>query len=141
MSETVLRATGLGFAGVVVARATPRGSRDAGLDGFPERFVFTSPMPFELAWACRDDRLDVSLVGEFDLWSSSVLEPLLCALMARCRCRRVVVDLSGVAFMDGHGVGFLVRSRGLARELGYELSWKRPSPAAERVLDICGVRA
>lgn len=51
----------------------------------------------------------------------------------------VVVDLSGVTFMDGSTVGVLVRAHDLLRTCSRSLVVRSPSRCARRVLDVCGL--
>ena len=48
----------------------------------------------------------------------------------------VVVDLSGVAFMDSSGVGFLIGLRRLCQEHGKTLVLANPSPPIKKLLDM-----
>ncbi len=51
----------------------------------------------------------------------------------------VVVDLSGVTFMDGSTVGVLVRAHDLLRTCSRSLVVRSPSRCARRVIDVCGL--
>ena len=51
----------------------------------------------------------------------------------------IVVDLSGVTFMDASTIGALVDARNLLRAASRSLSVRAPSPRARRVLDLCGL--
>ena len=51
----------------------------------------------------------------------------------------IVVDLSGVTFMDASTIGALVAAHNRARGRSRELSVRAPSPQARRVLDLCGL--
>jgi anti-anti-sigma factor len=52
------------------------------------------------------------------------------------QCRKVVLQLANVSFIDSAGVGALVRLLGLLRSHGCELSLCQLSPFVERVLQI-----
>lgn len=52
----------------------------------------------------------------------------------------VVVDLSAVTFMDSSGLGVLVKLRSEASVREKEIALRDPSPAAERLLQLTGVR-
>ena len=51
----------------------------------------------------------------------------------------IVVDLSGVTFMDASTIGTLVDARNRLRAVSRSLSFRAPSPRARRVLDLCGL--
>ena len=51
----------------------------------------------------------------------------------------MVVDLSGVTFMDASTIGALVGARNCLRASSRSLSVRAPSPRARRLLDICGL--
>jgi anti-anti-sigma factor len=48
----------------------------------------------------------------------------------------VLVDLSGVSFMDSSGVGFLIGLRRLCQEHGKPLAVANPSPPIKKLLDM-----
>ena len=50
----------------------------------------------------------------------------------------VVVDLSGVTFMDASTIGALVESGNRLRPRSHSLHVRAPCPPAIRVLDLCG---
>ena len=51
----------------------------------------------------------------------------------------IVVDLSGVTFMDASTISALVDARNRLRAVSRSLSVRAPSPRARRVLDLCGL--
>lgn len=51
----------------------------------------------------------------------------------------LLVDLSGVTFMDASIVGALVHSRNRLRSRSQSLEVRAPSPPARRVLELCGL--
>lgn len=51
----------------------------------------------------------------------------------------LLVDLSGVTFMDASTVGAIVVSRNQLRSHGQSLEVSAPSPSARRILDVCGL--
>jgi anti-sigma B factor antagonist len=52
----------------------------------------------------------------------------------------VVVDLSGVTFMDASTLGAIVRARHVLESRSRSLIVRCPSPCARRLLDLCGIR-
>lgn len=51
----------------------------------------------------------------------------------------VVVDLSGVEFMDARILGEIVRTREAMRATSRTLSLRSPSALADRLIDLCGL--
>lgn len=74
---------------------------------------------------------DVDLAAATDVWDA--LEPALEG------ARRVVVDLSGVRFIDSTGLSVLVRAHRRLAHDGGGLVVRRPSEMAARVLDVTGL--
>ena len=75
-----------------------------------------------------------SLVGEVDLEQSPKARELL--LGAVGRGRRVLVDLSGVSYIDSSGVASLVEAFQLARKNGTQFALVAVNAAALRVLEL-----
>jgi anti-anti-sigma factor len=80
----------------------------------------------------------VMLRGEHDRSTVSALSETLTQAIAMDDTE-LVVDLSGVEFMDGGTVYALVTARDWLRERSRSLRLVFPSPRARRVLDLCGV--
>jgi anti-sigma B factor antagonist len=81
---------------------------------------------------------DVLLVcGELDLGTAPLLEQELRAALPRTG--RLVIDLKGVAFIDGNGIAVLLLGQRLADSRGYHLSLGRCSPVVTRILRLAGV--
>lgn len=59
--------------------------------------------------------------------------------LADLGARRLVLDLSGVAFVDSTGVGALIGSLRRAREQGGDVVLCSPRPSVARVLGLVGV--
>ncbi len=78
----------------------------------------------------------VALSGELDAATSDGLADAI----VRAAGSTVVVDLSGLTFMDSSGIGALVvaKKRIVAKGLG-QLVLTRPGAAVSRVLDIVGL--
>jgi anti-anti-sigma factor len=51
----------------------------------------------------------------------------------------LIVDLSGVRFMDASTIGVIVSACALIRERSGSLTIQSPSPFARRLLDVCHV--
>jgi len=93
----------------------PRGSADPGSD--PLRNV-------------------VWVVGEHDIATVTNLSVSI-AQAAGLDDSDVVVDLSGVTFMDASTIGALVASHNRLRVRSHSLSVRAPSPLARRLLNMC----
>jgi anti-anti-sigma factor len=82
----------------------------------------------------------IALSGQFDIASADDATRALQALLKR-GLDLVVVDLSGLDFMDSTGVRFLVEGRETARDLGVKLSLVHGGDPVRRVLEVAGVMA
>lgn len=80
----------------------------------------------------RGDRSVLTVAGEIDVYTAPVLREHLSQAIAADRAD-VVVDLSGVTFMDSTGLGVLVGALKRARSFGGDLQLVVPS---ERVLAV-----
>lgn len=83
------------------------------------------------------DEATVVITGELDLTSRPVLAESLFAAL-RTRPRRLVLDLSGTAFMDC-GSARLIASAGRFLPDGARLVIRRPSRPVRRVLGLTGL--
>ncbi|HEX5332944.1 MAG TPA: STAS domain-containing protein [Cellulomonas sp.] len=79
----------------------------------------------------------VRVVGELDLASASWVRDRI-ARAARNPAREVVVDLSGVSFVDCAGLGALLSAQA---QLGTRLSLRAPSVAVLKLLELTTLRA
>ena len=95
-------------------------------------------MRIEVTKGDRSARL--ALHGELDIGSADTAVRALRELLGR-DLDAVVIDLSGLTFMDSTGVKFLVTGRNRARAAGIELSLVRGGEAVRRVLMVSGVDA
>jgi anti-anti-sigma factor len=82
----------------------------------------------------------IALSGQFDIASSDDASRALQALLRR-GLELVVIDLSGLDFMDSTGIKFLVEGRDTARDLGVRLSLVQGGDLVRRVLTVAGVTA
>jgi len=79
----------------------------------------------------------VSLEGDLDLWTAPELKRALCRLLAD-GCRRLILELAAVRFMDSTALGVLVAvGRRLADDERLVLA--QPGPEVLRVLELTGV--
>jgi anti-sigma B factor antagonist len=83
----------------------------------------------------------VKLVGELDTLTAVDLRAELTALLSERPPPGVVeIDLAGVTFLDSLGLGTLVVGQRICAQLGVRLRVCSPSPFAERLLEVSGVR-
>lgn len=81
----------------------------------------------------------IAVNGEVDTATSPRLEEALHAAMDT-GASVVMVDMTGVSFMDASGVGVLVSAASRARHQGGRVALCAPSPAVLRVLDATDLR-
>jgi anti-sigma B factor antagonist len=90
-----------------------------------------------VAFPVRDsDRTVVWLRGEHDVSTVAALSQTMARAIA-IDDGDLVIDLSGVDFMDAATVGVLVRARDFLELQSRALVLRSPSTAAARVLDLC----
>ncbi len=77
----------------------------------------------------------VRLGGELDLASV----PRLTELLEEVAAPTVIVDMSGLAFIDSSGVAALVRAQQQMGEGGQTLTLTRPSRTVARIFEILGI--
>jgi anti-sigma B factor antagonist len=95
-------------------------------------------MDLELSSSDEGGRAVLTLVGAVDIESR---EPL------RVECHRLlgegpvglVIDMSGVTFMDSTGIGALVEVSHAAQDAGITFTIRRPSPRVVRILQATGL--
>ena len=87
----------------------------------------------------RDGAVDsICLHGEFDLAAADVVEEAI-ASAERGNARSIVLDLTGVTFMDSSGVRLVLGAAARSRAQSERLSLRRGRPSVQRVFEICGV--
>jgi anti-anti-sigma factor len=96
------------------------------------------PVPGQLVVdvSVEGDVTSLKLSGELDLASTPTLERELAAIEPSAGRRRVLIDLSGVGFMDSTGLQALLRARERANEHGAELVLRRGSHQVQRVFEL-----
>ncbi|MCU1375494.1 MAG: hypothetical protein JWO68_2780 [Actinomycetia bacterium] len=100
------------------------------------------PALFQTTQQPRVSRLDdatvIWLQGEQDVATVRVLADVLYTEIATSNCH-VVVDLDQVTFIDGTTVAAIVHGRQMLQDRDRRLTLRAPSPAARRLLDLCGL--
>lgn len=82
----------------------------------------------------------VSVTGEVDVSNAAELRAALDACLSESPAE-VVVDLSGVPYIDSTGIGVLVGAAHRAAEAGARITVARPQRNVLRVLGLLGVGA
>lgn len=95
------------------------------------------PGGLEIASDFDDGTVRVSLRGELDLAGSQQMEDSLAEIDGRDPAR-VIVDLSGLAFIDSTGLRLLLQADARARERGYDLVLRPGAPPVQRVFEVTG---
>jgi anti-anti-sigma factor len=80
------------------------------------------------------------LSGEFDLASRPLLDEAL-ARVGQERIEALVLDLSGVSFMDSTGLHAVLVAKDLCARRGCELLFVRGSTQVQRLFELSGVLA
>jgi len=87
----------------------------------------------------RDSALTIALSGEIDHHGArEMMSQLDDAIAARLPVR-LVLDMSGVTFMDSSGIAVLLRARQQMKQIGGTLRVTAIPAQARRVLDAAGV--
>lgn len=95
-------------------------------------------MDFTVEVVERDGRSVVSAVGELDAHTAPALEAEVGPLSTRPG-GALIVDLSGVSFLDSTGLGVLVTALKHAREAGGTLDLVVATPRVLKVLALTGL--
>lgn len=92
-------------------------------------------------WVTRSDDpggVVLALHGELDVAAAPQLEKLLDEIRAQ-QHRRVMVELSGLSFVDSAGVSVLIKAKKEADEDGSEFLLRRPTAQVHRVFALVGM--
>lgn len=81
----------------------------------------------------------ISLVGELDPATAPQLDEEIERLLANGGVERLVLDLSGLTFLDSSGLRLFVTAREALNSQGGELALRGPSANTQRLLDITGL--
>jgi anti-anti-sigma factor len=76
--------------------------------------------------------------GEFDLTGTERFWAFVSEALA-ANPRAVIVEASGVEFIDSSGLMALIRAHDAASKAGVEFRVSEPSPPLQRIAEICGV--
>ena len=81
----------------------------------------------------------ITLTGDIDLDQVDALHAAHAGFQ-RSSAPNVIVDLSDVTFFGSEGCGLIARLHRVTQQRGGTLTVVNPSPAAMRVIEICGLR-
>ena len=85
------------------------------------------------------DILRVDLVGEMDHHNAVTLRTQLDALIMEERPKKMVIDLSGIGFMDSSGLGFVMGRYALIQKFGGELVLDSPNERIMKIFELAGL--
>lgn len=97
-------------------------------------------MDLKVSTRQQGDTSVLSATGEVDVFTAPTLDQAISAELAEQRAR-LVVDLSGVSFLDSTGLGVLVKGLKGARDAGGSLDIVVTSDRIRRIFDITGLDA
>lgn len=100
-----------------------------------DRSVVVSHGPLMLRISREAGTHVVCLYGELDMSTADVLDREL-ARVAEAEPERIVLDLSGLDFLDSSGLRSLLRAHTRAREDGGRLTLLRGRPEVQRVFEV-----
>ncbi len=87
----------------------------------------------------HDGVLEIRLVGEIDHHGAVGVRGDADKLIFETRPERLVLDLSGVSFMDSSGLGLIMGRYSLIKELGGTLILRSPTAAVTKILSLAGM--
>lgn len=86
-----------------------------------------------------DGRVVLLVTGSLDLDSRGKLLDAGHAAVRRDGCNGLVLDLSGVSFVDSTGIGAFVELASEAEDNGSTFEIRNPSPRVGRLLEVTGL--
>jgi anti-sigma B factor antagonist len=92
--------------------------------------------PFRISTSTQDSRQVITPEGELDLVTAPLVERRLTEVMP---AGETTLDLSCISFIDSTGIALLVSISATAREHGWHLKLRDPSPQVERLIKLTGV--
>ncbi len=92
--------------------------------------------PFHISTGAQDGRQVITPEGELDLITVPLLEQ---RLIQSLPAGDTVLDLSRISFIDSTGIALLVSVSATARERGWRLELRDPSPQVDRLIKLTSV--
>lgn len=102
----------------------------------------TDPMPRPRADYLCDTAgsiLSIHIRGEIDHHTSSAIRTGIDSTLFERRPQKLILDLSGVSFMDSSGLGLIMGRYSVMKELGGEMAVWNPSPETRAILTLAGM--
>ncbi len=88
----------------------------------------------------RDDAvLTAALIGELDHHTAAEIREKIDAAILQERCATLILDLSGLTFMDSSGIGLIMGRYRLVRSLGGKMRLAGVSRRMHTVLRLAGM--
>ncbi len=87
----------------------------------------------------RPEELVARLIGELDHHGAGTVRESIDQALMQQRYPLLVLDLSGLSFMDSSGIGLIMGRYRLARSLGCTLRVRGASPRLEAVIRLAGM--
>ena len=88
---------------------------------------------------CKNDRMECVIGGDIDHHSARSIRMKIDEELYRIRPRVLVLDLSGVEFMDSSGLGLILGRFSKASEIGAECILQNPNEQVTKILDVAGI--
>lgn len=93
-----------------------------------------------VAGSMKNDTLYISLSGEMDECSAQTVRAKCDKIIeSNLSARRIIINLSKVAFMDSTGIGFLIGRYKKAAAMRVPLYIQNPNFAADKILNLSGI--
>ena len=87
----------------------------------------------------EDGVMRVILTGEMDHHNAVCTRKDIDELILKEHPRRVILDLSGIGFMDSSGLGFVMGRYALMQKIGGELILERPNERVVKIFELAGL--
>lgn len=83
--------------------------------------------------------LKIKLRGEIDHHTAAAIRNAIDSEIIKKRPRGLIMDMSGVDFMDSSGLGLIMGRYTVIKELGGELIVQDPNSGIERIMNLAGL--
>lgn len=87
----------------------------------------------------EDGTLTARLSGELDHHTAGEMREKIDTAALSGRCRRLILDFSGISFMDSSGIGLILGRYRLVQTIGGQLTVQGASPRLERMIRLAGL--
>lgn len=87
----------------------------------------------------QEDTLTAYLIGELDHHGASEVRDRIDTAVLQQRCRRLILDFSGLNFMDSSGIGLIMGRYRLMTSLGGTLTVGGASKRLENIIRLAGL--